>query len=125
MTVEKVLNLFEKECENDISIDLKQQWISELDRKISNELNKGRAGLSYTAYTPSDSIDTLLNAPEEYSEVYIAYLKMKLNCMLCEIERYNNSAAIFNRLFYEMSNYISRNFRCEKNNSLKVELNNV
>ncbi len=125
MTVEKVLELFDKETENDVPVELKEQWISELDKKIASELNKDRAGLTYEAYNPDDNISTKLNAPEEYSEIYIIYLKMKMNYMLSEIERYNNSASVFNRLFYEMANYISRNFKIEKNNSIKVELNNV
>lgn len=125
MTIEKVLELFDKETENDVPVELKKQWLSELDLKIANELNKGRAGLNGVAYTPDDNDSFNLNAPEEYSEIYIIYLTMKMNYMLSEIERYNNSATIFNRLFYEMSNYISRSFKYEKNNSIKVEVNNV
>lgn len=125
MTVEKVLELFDKETENDVPLELKEQWISELDKKIAGELNTGRAGLTYEVYNPGDDISTQLNAPKEYSEIYLIYLKMKMNYMLSEIERYNNSAAVFNRLFYEMSNYISRNFKFHKKNSIKVELNNV
>lgn len=125
MTVEKVLELFDKETENDVSVELKKQWLSELDLKIANELNKGRAGLDGVAYTPDKNDSFNLNAPEEYSEIYIVYLTMKMNYMLSEIERYNNSATIFNRLFYEMSNYISRSFKYDKNNAIKVELNNV
>jgi len=125
MTIEKVLELFDKETENDVPVELKKQWLSELDLKIANELNKGRAGLNGVAYTPDDNDSFNLNAPEEYSEIYIIYLTMKMNYILSEIERYNNSATIFNRLFYEMSNYISRSFKYEKNNSIKVEVNNV
>ena len=78
MTVEKVLEFFDKETENDVPLELKEQWISELDKKIASELNKGRAGLNFDAYMPGDDASTQLNAPEEYSEIYLIYLKMKI-----------------------------------------------
>lgn len=96
-----------------------------MDLKIAGELNKNRDGLSKVGYTVEENDATELNAPEEFSEIYIIYLKMKMNYMLCEIERYNNSASLFNRLFYEMANYISRNFKMSIKNSVKVELNNA
>lgn len=125
MTVLKVLELFDSETENDISVEMKKQWISELDLKISCELNKNRQGLFSEAYTPSKGDETELLAVGEYAEIYVAYLRMKMNYILSETERYNNSAAIFNRLYYELSNYISRNFKYGRNNSVKVELNDV
>lgn len=125
MTASKAIELFDNETDNDVSADLKKQWLSELDLKIACELNKGRAELSQTPYLPDSDDSTSLVAPEEFSEIYLVYLKMKMSYMLSEIERYNNSSLIFNRLFYEMSNYISRNHQVETKNSLKVELNNV
>lgn len=125
MTILKVLEIFDEENENDISEDIKKRWLSELDLKIVSELNKNRDGLSKVGYTVEENDATELNAPEEFSEIYIIYLKMKMNYMLCEIERYNNSASLFNRLFYEMANYISRNFKMSIKNSVKVELNNA
>ncbi len=125
MTVLKALEIFDEENENDISDDIKKRWLSELDLKIVSELNKNRDGLNKVGYTIEENDATELNAPEEFSEIYIIYLKMKMNYMLCEIERYNNSASLFNRLFYEMANYISRNFKMSIKNSVKVELNNA
>lgn len=125
MTVLKVLELFDSETENDISVEMKKRWISELDMKISCELNKNRQGLLTESYTPSKSDETELLAVDEYAEIYVAYLRMKMNYILSETERYNNSAAIFNRLYYEFANYISRNFKYDSSNSVKVELNDV
>ncbi len=125
MTVAKALEIFDEENENDISVELKKRWLSELDLKIVSELNKNRIDLGQTAYKTDCKDTTELNAPQEFSEIYIIYLKMKMNFLLCEIERYNNSASVFNRLFFEMSNYISRNFKISTKNRVKVELNNV
>ena len=77
------------------------------------------------AFSPESALTTELAAVEEFSEIYISYLRMKMSYMLGEIERYNNSAAIFNRLYYEMSNFVSRNYQKKIKNSIKVELGNV
>ena len=125
MTALKALEIFNNETENEISDELKKQWLSELDIKIAGEINNGRKGLSKNAFLPENDLITQLVAVEEFSEIYISYLRMKMNYMLGEIERYNNSAAIFNRLYYEMSSFVSRNYQYEIKNSIKVELNNV
>ena len=125
MTALKVLEIFNSETENDISDDLKKQWLSELDVKIAGEINNGRNSLLTTGFLPENALTTELTAVEEFSEIYVSYLRMKMNYMLGEIERYNNSAAIFNRLYYEMSNFVSRNYQKKIKNSIKVELGNV
>ena len=125
MTALKALEIFNNETENEISDELKKQWLSELDVKIAGEINKGRNSLSQIGFLPEKALTTELTAVEEFSEIYISYLRMKMNYMLGEIERYNNSAAIFNRLYYEMSNFVSRNYQKKIKNSIKVELGNV
>ncbi len=125
MTALKALEIFNNETENEISDDLKKQWLSEIDVKIASEINNGREGLSTTAFSPEKDMATELVAVNEFSEIYISYLRMKMYYMLGEIERYNNSASIFNRLYYEMSNFVSRNYQMIIKNSIKVELNNV
>ena len=125
MTALKALEIFNNETENDISDEIKKQWLSELDRKIASEINNGRKGLSKTFFLPEDALTKSLSGIDEFAEIYISYLRMKMNYMLGEIERYNNSAAIFNRLYYELSSFVSRNYQYEIKNSIKVELNNV
>ncbi len=125
MTALKALEIFNNETENEISDELKKQWLSELDVKIAGEINNGRNNLLQIAFLPESALTTELAAVEEFSEIYISYLRMKMSYMLGEIERYNNSAAIFNRLYYEMSNFVSRNYQTITKNSIKVELGNV
>jgi hypothetical protein len=125
MTALKALEIFNNETENEISDELKKQWLSELDVKIAGEINSGRNNLLQIAFSPESALTTELAAVEEFSEIYISYLRMKMSYMLGEIERYNNSAAIFNRLYYEMSNFVSRNYQKKVKNSIKVELGNV
>lgn len=124
MTVSEVLENYNEENQNDISEKLKKLWISELDKKIVSELNKNREKLKSDFYSIEKDNSFSLNAPVEYDEIYSVYLKMKTDYYLGETERYNNSAKIYNHLFFEMGNFISRNFRKKNKVSLKVELNN-
>lgn len=125
MTALRVIEIFNSERENDIAEELKKQWLSELDRKIVGEILNAREGLSVNSFTADSDLTTELNAPEEYAEIYVAYLNMKADYMLGEISRYNNSAALFNRLFYELAVFVSRTFKSAKNTEIKVANINV
>lgn len=124
MTVSEVLENYNEENQNDISEKLKKLWISELDKKIAGELNQNREGLNSDFYSIEKDELFILNAPTEYDEIYSVYLKMKTDYYLGETERYNNSAKIYNNLYFEMGNFISRSFKKKNNTSLKVALNN-
>jgi hypothetical protein len=124
MTVSEVLENYNEENQNDISENSKKRWISEIDKKIVCELNRNRETLCDEFYSVKKNDSFVLNAPEEYDEIYSVYLKMKTDFYLGETERYNNSAKIFNHLYFEMANFISRNFKKKEKISLKVVLNN-
>ncbi|MBR3810333.1 MAG: hypothetical protein IKK46_08550 [Clostridia bacterium] len=124
MTVSEVLENYNEENQNDISEKLKKLWISELDKKIAGELNQNREGLKSDFYSIEKDELFILNAPTEYDEIYLVYLKMKTDYYLGETERYNNSAKIYNNLYFEMGNFISRSFKKRNNTFLKVALNN-
>ena len=124
MTVSEVLENYNEENQNDISEKLKKLCISELDKKIAGELNQNREGLKSDFYSIEKDELFILNAPTEYDEIYSVYLKMKTDYYLGETERYNNSAKIYNNLYFEMGNFISRSFKKKNNTSLKVALNN-
>ena len=120
MTVSEVLENYNEENQNDISEKLKKLWISELDKKIAGELNQNREGLKSDFYSIEKDELFILNAPTEYDEIYSVYLKMKTDYYLGETERYNNSVKIYNNLYFEMGNFISRNYKIKENISLKV-----
>ena len=124
MTVSEVLENYNEENQNDISENSKKRWISEIDKKIVCELNRNRETLCDEFYSVKKNDSFVLNAPEEYDEIYSVYLKMKTDFYLGETERYNNSAKIFNHLYFEMANFISRNFKKKEKISFKVVLNN-
>lgn len=61
-----------------------------------------------THYKP-DETNTMLLAPYPHDELYIAYLKMKIDEENGETTRYNNSAAMFNSLYSDYVKWYNRN----------------
>lgn len=111
MTVSKALSLFDKARKNSISEALKISWLSQLDMKIFCELLKMRGTATFSGYSESTPRSTKLLAPDEFAEIYTAYLIMQNDLLNGETERYNCSASVFNSLYYELSCFISREKR--------------
>ena len=76
-------------------------WLSELETRIYVELYGGRSAPAITA-------ETVLSAPDAYAELYPLYLVMKTDLVNADIERYNNSAALFENAYAEFANYVTR-----------------
>ncbi len=108
MTIKKATELFDSEYRNTVSDSLKVFWLSQLDMKIYCELLKSRGLSEFSGYDETTPKSRSLLAPEEFAEIYIAYLTMQTDKVNGEIRRFNNSAEIYNRLYYEMASFISR-----------------
>ena len=120
MTFAEVIENFDSERTNNVSIITKKRWISQLDLKIWGEILKPRGDKAYIGYGKEIPLDAVVKAPDEYSEIYTLYMNMKLDYMNGEIGRYNNSAMLFNRMYKEMHDYINRNERLPSNTDLKM-----
>lgn len=120
MTIEKAISLFDSQRRNDVTASLKIEWLSELDWKIYEELLKKRYDIQFNGYTSGTSTSTELLAPEAFSEIYPAYLIMKTDYMNAETGRYNNSASVFNRLYYELTSFVNREKPIKSNVKLKA-----
>ena len=76
-------------------------WLSELEARIYVELyGRGSA--------PSLTEETVLSAPDAYAELYPLYLVMKTDLVNADIERYNNSAVLFENAYAEFANFVTR-----------------
>ncbi len=120
MTLSDIIERFDKERKNELSIDIKLRWISQLDMKISSEILSERQSESFQGYDGTTPLGTVAKAPEEYGEIYICYLNMKLDYMNGEIGRFNNSAMLFNRMYKEMHDYINRKTMVKVNTKIKA-----
>ena len=120
MTLGKIIEAFDKERANSISLSMKIRWISALDLKISSELLEIRGGEEFGGYDETCSLQIKVKAPEEYSEIYGLYLNMKLDYLNGEIGRFNNSAMLFNRCYAQMSDFVNRKKAVVKNPTIKA-----
>lgn len=109
MTLAKAVENFDFERANSVSFERKIAWISQLDYKISAEITEPRGGEKFGGYKVSSDLQTKLQAPDEYGEIYSVYMNMKLDYMNGEIARFNNSTLLFNRLYKELFDYVNRN----------------
>lgn len=120
MTLAKALEAFDGERLNDVSIERKKEWISQLDSKIFSEILKERGVNSFKGYDVLTKPDIRLLAPEEYGEIYSLYMNMKLDYMNGEIGRFNNSALLFNRMYKEMYDSINRKKAVTRKTKIKA-----
>lgn len=120
MTLADVIEAFDSERTNNVSILTKKRWVSQLDLKIWGEILKPRGDKEFYGYGKEIPLDALVKAPDEYAEIYTLYLNMKLDYMNGEIGRYNNSAMLFNRMYKEMHDYFNRQEKIPVNTDLKV-----
>ena len=107
---------------NAFSIEDKVRWLSYVDGHIKNETIDSHMEEEPTSpliifpeedeeildvpedvntrYT-TDDLDVQLLAPYPYDELYVAYLKMKIDEENGETQRYNNSATMYNAYYDE------------------------
>lgn len=120
MTLAEVIENFDSERTNNVSVITKKRWISQLDLKIWGEILKPRGDKEYIGYGKEIPLNAKVKAPEEYAEIYTLYMNMKLDYMNGEIGLYNNSAMLFNRMYKEMHDFINRTHKLPENTDLKM-----
>ncbi|MBO5895803.1 MAG: hypothetical protein J6Q83_00765 [Clostridia bacterium] len=111
MTLYDAISLFDKEHPNNADFSLKVQWLSQLEHKVYAEMLSPRGAGDFTGYTLETPQNTTLAVPDAFCEVYVYYLKMCLDLHNGEIDRFNNSAVLFNRAYKELFDYINRSKR--------------
>ena len=101
MTIADAISQADQLRPNELDAATKLRWLSAVDGQIYTELLCAHEGApasfdGYDATTPQT--DPLL-IPYPYDELYPRFLAMRIDLENGELERYNNDAAIFNRLW--------------------------
>ncbi len=87
---------------NVLDAAIKLRWLSTLDGQIHAELLCGdrEASAAFAGYGEETELKTTrLLVPYPYDELYVLYLLMRIDLEHGELDRYNNDAARFNRLW--------------------------
>lgn len=87
---------------NELDPAVKLRWLSTLDGQIHAELLTTHEGgpETFRGYDGETELQTTeLLVPYPYDELYLRYLLMRVDLEHGELDRYNNEAAQFNRLW--------------------------
>lgn len=110
MTIAEVLEQVEEVYPNEVSQKLQIQWLANLDRQITAEIvDNHEVDSDYEEPDFSDyDYDTELIVPDMYSDVYIAYLRMKIAEALVESDRYAFAQGIYNDYYITFVQWYNR-----------------
>lgn len=111
MTILEALMEADQLRPNEIPAAVKLRWLSSLDGQLHRELLSAfcQTPEPFAGYDEQTELKgTELLAPWPYDELYPRYLVMRLDLEHGELERYNNDAALFNRLCQSFAAYYNR-----------------
>ena len=96
---------------NTYSQNDKVQWLSRLDSNVKRlviDTHEGGEEVRFTGYTAETDPNTVMLVEEPFDEVYLRYLEMQIDYANGEIEKYNNSAMLYNEAWLAFQNYYNR-----------------
>lgn len=98
MTIRECIDKLDGLKPNQYSEEEKVNWLSQLDANIYHDIILSHEWKKVPEFKPYtiDDLDKELIAQFPYDEVYLAYLKMKVDEENQETSRYNNSASLYN-----------------------------
>lgn len=114
MTINSIIAQFDSLMPNVFSEDLKRQWLSEVDYFILNMRDyyvlSDEEQLISDEWEPYiDAVGTtelLLGIP--YTDIYIHYMSSKVDYNQMDIQKHNNSLAMYQKVYNEYSNKFNR-----------------
>lgn len=100
MTIDQVIAQVDELKPNQVTRADKIKWLSRLDRRIFEQVisrheKEEGAPDAFPGYGQDTPPDTELLAPPPYDEVYRFYLEMHIDLVNQELDKYNNSAALY------------------------------
>lgn len=121
MTIKEALETTDTLKPNAFQAKEKIKWLSELDSRIKKEILDTHEGApEFGGYGGTADTQTILLAPEPYSDVYIKYLIAQMDFYLAEIARYNNDMVLFNTAYDEFARWYHRTHK-----PLQTKITNV
>ena len=124
MNIKECIDMVDNVKPNQYSIEDKVRWLSFLDRIIINTVIKTHEGYQneyeeFEGYS-SDKLGTKLIVESPYDELYVAYLKMKIDEENGETARYNNSSTMFNSYLTEYKKHYNKYHMPLHKNNMKI-----
>lgn len=123
MNIRQVITDVDNDKPNQYQYEKKIEWLNSLETMIYKEIiltHEGNENIKFSGYTDGTDGDTVLIVPEPYSKLYKEYLEAQIDYKNQEIDRYNNSMAMFNFSYQEFANYWNRTHMPISNQEIKV-----
>lgn len=120
MTLREAIERFDVLYPNILDYSAKRKVISDLDGKIYLEIHSNYENCcsGFGGYTENTPGDTLLIALFPFDDIYIKALCAENDAVTGDINRYNNSAALFNAAWEQYAAYYNR-VHSHKNGNIK------
>lgn len=86
-------------------------WISTLDGDIKKhiiDIHKGSESVIFEGYDEQTPLDTELLVPAPFDIIYLYWLQAQVDYWNQEINKYNNSMAMYNTAYSEYERYYNR-----------------
>lgn len=124
MTIKECIDLVDNVKPNQYSIEDKVHWLSFIDHVIINDVIKTHEGYEgeyeeFEGYS-ADRLGQSLIVGKPYDNLYVAYLKMKIDEENGETARYNNTATLFNSYLTVFKKYYNKTHMPLQNNKMKI-----
>lgn len=114
MTPTEALALADLTRPNAYEPELKLRWLSDLEGRIRAELFDAFEDGDVPLPAGSDlDPEAALQVPRPWDELYVPYLLLRIDLENGELERYNNDAAYFNRLYRSFACWYAHNHRAK------------
>ena len=124
MTIKECIDIVDNVKPNQYSIEDKVRWLSFIDHTIINDVIKAHEGYEneyeeFAGYSV-DKLGTKLVLEAPYEELYVAYLKMRIDEENGETARYNNSSTMFNSYLTEYKKHYNKIHRPLHRHNMKI-----
>ena len=124
MTIKECIDLVDNVKPNQYSIEDKVHWLSFIEHIIINDVIKTHEGYEgeyeeFDGYS-ADKLWQKLIVDKPYDNLYVAYLKMKIDEENGETARYNNSATLFNSYITVFKKHYNKTHMPLQENKMKI-----
>lgn len=120
MRVADAIARVDNQYPNQYSNDEKVNWLSILDAQIHSDVIETHEYISaegevikpppFIPYDP-ENMSVMMTVPFPYDDLYVTYLKMKIDEMNEETDRYNNHAVLFNNAYQNFAKHYNKTHR--------------
>ena len=115
MTIQDAIDQVNELKPNQVDDGQKVKWLEDLDRRIFVEIIQKHTGDGLPEDEPEDYADKdpdtyALLVPAPFDMIYRWYLEMQIDLANMEMDKYNNSAALYNNAWEEYARHVNREY---------------